>query len=360
VSFGRKLPPVDLSKAVTLVAPGTPLRDAIDSIIRAENGALIVVASPKRLGEQLISGGIRLECEFASMRLYELAKMDGAIIVAPDMSTIYYANTQLNPDPSLPSQETGMRHRAAHRTAQQSGALVIAVSERRKIVTLYLDNNQRYVLEDIRVVMNRAVSALTTLEKFTRRLRQEARLLSVHEYDGRVTLREVVGVVSIFEYTVRIAEEVEHYVKELGQEGRLVGMQLEQEFHPVRKPYEALVRDYVSEDISYEEARKRLEKLTLQQLPEPIEIKQALGYGQIEEPGSVLLEPRGYRQLERVPRLRGKLARQLVEEFGSLKQLMEASEEELDEVEGVGRAQAQNIHQSLRRKKEQDRSNGTV
>jgi diadenylate cyclase len=356
VSFGRKLSPVDLSKAVTLVAPGTPLRDAIDSIIRAENGALIVVASPKRLGEQLISGGIELECEFAPMRLYELAKMDGAIIVAPDMSTIYYANVQLTPDPSLPSQETGMRHLAAHRTAQQSGALIIAVSERRKVVTLYLGNNRPYILEDIRVVLDKAVSALTTLEKFTRRLREEARLLSIHEYDGTVTLREVAGVVSMFEYTVRIAEEVEQYIEGLGQEGRLVGMQLEQEFHRVPKPYEALLRDYISDDISYEEARKRLGELTLQQLSEPIEITQPLGYGQIEEPGSIFLEPRGYRQLERVPRLRGKLAQRLVEEFGSLKQLMEATEEELDEVEGVSRGRARDIHQNLRRKKEQDRS----
>jgi diadenylate cyclase len=136
----------------------------------------------------------------------------------------------------------------------------------------------------------------------------------------------------------------------------LVGMQLEQEFHRVPKPYEALLRDYISDDISYEEARTRLGKLTLQQLSEPIEIDQALGYGQIEEPGSIFLEPRGYRQLERVPRLRGKLAQRLVEEFGSLKQLMEASEEELDEVEGVSRGQARDIHRNLRRKKEQDRS----
>ena len=155
---------------------------------------------------------------------------------------------------------------------------------------------------------------------------------------------------------MRIAEEVEQYIKGLGQEGRLVCMQLEQEFHRVPKPYEALLRDYISDDIGYEEARKRLGKLTLQQLSEPIEITQPLGYGQIEEPGSIFLEPRGYRQLERVPRLRGKLARRLVEEFGSLKQLMEASEEELDEVEGVSRGRARDIHQNLRRKKEQDRS----
>ena len=359
MSPARNLP-ADLSEALMLVAPGKPLRRAIDNVIQAENGALIVVANLTRLEEQLISGGIEIESEFTPMRLYELAKMDGAIIVAPDMSTIYYANAQLSPDPSLPSQETGMRHLAAHRSAQQSGALIITVSERRKVVTLYLGNNQPYILEDIAVVSNRATSALTTLEKFTRRLREEARLLSIHEYDGTVTLREVVGVVSMFEYTVRIAQEVEHYVKVLGQEGRLVGMQLEQEFHRVPKPYEALLRDYVSEDNSYEEARERLEKLTLQQLAEPIEIIQALGYGQIEQPGSVFLKSRGHRQLERVPRLRGKLAQRLVEEFGSLKQLMEASEEELDKVEGVSKPQARDIHRSLRLKKEQDRSNEIV
>jgi diadenylate cyclase len=157
--------------------------------------------------------------------------MDGAIVVSPDISAIHYANVQLSPDPSLESEETGMRHLAAHRTAQQTGSLVIAVSERRRVVSLYQGSYGPLVLEDIGVVLSKANSAIATLEKYTRRLREEARALTVHEYDGAVTLREVVGAVGTFEYSARIAEEIEAYVRELGSEGRLVEMQLEQAFH---------------------------------------------------------------------------------------------------------------------------------
>ena len=276
----RKLPE-ELAGALQLVAPGTDLREAIENIIRAHNGALIVVSRPEKLERMgIVSGGMRLNLEFAPMRLYELAKMDGAIVLSPDMSVIHYANVQLSPDPTLESQETGMRHLAGHRAAQQSGDLVIVVSERRRVVSLYQGEHGPLVLEDIGVVLSKANSAIATLEKFTRRLREEARSLTVHEYDGAVTLREVVGAVGTFEYTVRIAEEVEAYVRELGNEGRLVEMQLEQAFHGVPEQYDALIR-----------------------------------------------------------------------EFGSLKDLLEASEAELDEVDGVGQARARAIQRGLERQR---------
>jgi diadenylate cyclase len=130
--------PAELSGALDLVAPGTEFRDGIDNIIRAQNGALVAVANPYKLERlNLISGGIKIEAEFTPMRLYELAKMDGALIVSPDLSYIHYANAQLTPDPTLPSEETGLRHLAGHRTAQQTGDLVVVVSERRRIVSLY-------------------------------------------------------------------------------------------------------------------------------------------------------------------------------------------------------------------------------
>src|SRR3712207_5192359 len=228
----RRHLPAEVSDALELVAPGTGLREAIENIIRAHNGALIVVSHPEKLERLgLISGGMKIGLELAPMRLYELAKMDGAIVVSPDISTIHYANMQLNPDPALASEETGMRHLTAHRTAQQTGDLVIAVSERRRVVSLYCGPYGPHILEDIGVVLSKANSALATLEKFTRRLRDETRMLTVHEYDGVVTLREVVAAISTFEYSVRIADEIEAYVRELGSEGRLVAMQLEQHFH---------------------------------------------------------------------------------------------------------------------------------
>ncbi len=344
--------PAELTGALALVAPGTEFRDAIDNIIWARNGALLVVANPRKLESMnVISGGIKIGCEFTPMRLYELAKMDGALIVSPDVSYIHYANVQLTPDPTFPSGETGLRHLAGHRAAQQTGDLVVVVSERRRIVTLYRGSYGPHVLEDIGVVLSKADSALATLEKFTRRLREEARVLTLHEYDGVVTLREVVGAVATFEYTVRIADEIENHVRELGQEGRLVEMQLEQAFHNVPEQYDALIRDYAAEELSHKEIQARLHELSNEELSDPMELAQVLGYDSVGPTEEFFLKPRGYRQLVRVPRLPGRVAEKLIEEFGTLKELLEATEEDLDYVEGVGQARARAIRRNLKRQR---------
>jgi diadenylate cyclase len=337
---------------LALVAPGTGLREAIDNIIWARNGALVVVANPRKLESMnVVSGGLRIDCEFTPMRLYELAKMDGALIVSPDVTYIHYANTQLTPDPTFPSEETGLRHLAGHRTAQQSGDLVVVVSERRRVVTLYRGPYGPHVLEDIGVVLSKANSALATLEKFTRRLREEARVLTLHEYDGVVTLREVVTAVATFEYTARIADEIENHIRELGQEGRLVEMQLEQAFHNVLEQYDALIRDYAAEGFDYTQIRERLHELSNEELSDPEEIARVLGYDSVGPTEEVFLKPRGYRQLVRVPRLPGRVAEKLIEEFGTLKELLEATEDDLDDVEGVGQARARAIRRNLKRQR---------
>ena len=244
-----------------------------------------------------------------------------------------------------------MRHLAAHRTAQQTGSLVVAVSERRRVVSLYQGSYGPHVLEDIGVVLTKANSAIATLEKFTRRLREEARNLTVHEYDGAVTLREVVGAVGTFEYSARIAEEIEAYVRELGSEGRLVEMQLEQAFHGVPEQYEALLRDYVAEETDYRVVREELRTLSAEQLSDPAAIAHALDYGSAGQLEELFIKPRGYRQLERVPRLPRRVAESLIREFGSLEEILGATEEQLDEVEGVGQARARTIQRGLERQR---------
>ena len=348
--------PAEMTGALELVAPGTELREAIDNIIWAHSGALIVVANPRKLERlELISGGIKLDTEFTPMRLYELAKMDGALVVSPDISHIHYANAQLSPDPTLPSEETGLRHLAGHRTAQQTGDLVVVVSERRRIVSLYRGFYGPHVLEDISVVLSKAGSALATLEKYTRRLREEARALTLHEYDGAVTLREVVGALATFEYTVRIAGEIENHVRELGREGRLVELQLEQAFHDVPEQYDALIRDYAAESVDHEEVRARLHELSGEKLSDPMVMAEVLGYNNTGPLAEFFLKPRGYRQLVRVPRLPSRVAEKLIEEFGTLRELLEATEEDLDEVEGVGQARARTIRRNLERQRSLER-----
>ena len=356
---GRRHLPEALADALAIVAPGTDLREAIENIIRAHNGALIVVSLPEKLERLgIISGGMKIGLEFAPMRLYELAKMDGAIVVSPDLSTIHYANVQLNPDPALESDETGMRHLTAHRTALQTGDLVISVSERRMVVSLYRGPYGPHVLEDIGVVLSKANSAIATLEKFTQRLREEARVLTLHEYDGAVTLREAVGAISTFEYSVRIAEEIGAYVRELGSEGRLVELQLEQAFHGVPEQYDSLLKDYAEEGVDCKQLRKELRQLSYEQLSDPVEITQLLGYGSVGQIEDFFLKPRGYRQLVGVPRLPRKVAQNLIDEFGSLEGLLDASEQELDEVEGVGQARARAIQRGLDRQRNLETSGG--
>jgi diadenylate cyclase len=347
----RNLPP-ELSDALELVAPGTELRDAIENVIRAHNGALIVVSHPEKLERlALISGGMKLGLQYAPMRLYELAKMDGAIVVSPDIRVIHYANVQLSPDPTLESEETGMRHIAAHRTAQQTGDLVIAVSERRRVVSLYQGPYGPYILEDIGVALSKANSALATLEKFTSRLRDETRILTIHEYEGTVTLREVVNVIATFEYSARIADGIMEYVRELGSEGRLIEMQLEEAFHGIPDQFDALLRDYVDEGVDWREAKEALKRFSSEELSETMEITQLLGYGSVGQTEDFYLKPRGFRQLGRVPRLPRKVAENLIHEFGSLEGLLDATEAELDEVEGVGQARARAIHRGLERRR---------
>jgi diadenylate cyclase len=348
----RRTRMAELSEALKIVAPGTDLRSGIDNVIRAGNGGLIVVADPESLGESLVSGGFELGCRFTAMRLYELTKMDGAIVVSTETSTIHHANAQLNPDPNLPSGETGMRHLAAHRTARQTGALAIAISARRKVVTLYLGDNPPRILEDIRVVLGKAESAVATLAKFARRLREQLGLLSLHEYDDTVTLREVVEIVRTSEYAIHITEEIESYLEELGEEGKLIGLQLGQVSYWVPDEHTALLRDYMAAETDYEEAKTRLRMLETDRLPDPAILAEILGYGREKLFDNVRVRPRGYRQLARVPRLPQRIADRLVDEFGSLKRLTEASERELVGVEGVGKVRARAIRRNLGRPEE--------
>src|ERR687890_887807 len=215
-----------LLDALQRIAPGSELRQAIDDVIRSHEGALIVVGDPGALSF-LYSGGMRLDQPFTPQFLYELAKMDGAIIVNPTLTKIAWANVQLMPDPTISSAETGTRHRTAERVSKQTGALVIAISQRRDVVSIYLDG-AKYILEDIPNVLAKANQALATLEKYRSRLEQVSTRLTALEFEGGVTLHDVLTVLQRAELVTRMAVEIERYIVELGTEGRLIEMQLEE------------------------------------------------------------------------------------------------------------------------------------
>src|SRR5688572_17090569 len=232
-----------LVKALEMVAPGTQVREGIDNIVHARTGGLIIIGDPDELSF-LFSGGIKLDIDYTPAILYQLAKMDGAISLNVPATKIAWANVQLMPDPTIISSETGTRHRTAERVSKQTDAMVIAVSQRREVVSLYVDGS-KYILEDIPVVLAKANQALATLDKYRTRLDQVSTRLTALEFEGGATLHDVLTVLQRSEMVTRMAVEIERYIVELGTEGRLIEMQLEETMVGVAGDKQALLRDYI-------------------------------------------------------------------------------------------------------------------
>ncbi len=329
------------------VAPGTALREGIDRIIKAGMGAIIVVGDDGM--EPLVSGGFRLATNFTAQRLSEVAKMDGAIIVDEGVDRIVYANVQLVPDPSVPTSETGTRHRTAERVARQTTKPVISVSESMRIVTLYVDDT-KHVLEEISSILFRANQALATLERYRIRLNEVSAALSALEVENMVTVRDVLVVLQRVEMVRRIADEIEAYVAELGSDGRLLQLQLYELMHQVESERALVVRDYQPD------RRRKVETILSDLAAIPAErlldlstLAQGLGQHDANNSYDELVAPRGYRLLSRIPRLPDRMTERLVAKFGSLQRLMNATLAELDDVEGIGETRARSIREGLAR-----------
>jgi diadenylate cyclase len=337
--------------AVGRIAPGTALRSAIDDIIRSREGALIVIGEPNELAF-LFSGGIKLEVPFTPQLLYELAKMDGAIIVNAGCTKLAYANVQLMPDPTIASNETGTRHRTAERVAKQTEALVISISQQRETVTVFVGQS-RYQLEPIADVLAKTNQALATLETYRARLEQVLTRLTALEFQNAVMLDDVLVVLQRAELTTRMAEEVERACVELGEEGRLIRMQLEELVADVPDEKAALVYDYHAEGGAprTQEGLEALAELPYNQLLE-FELLAVLGYPASVNPLDHAVSPRGYRVLSHIPRLPDGVVKRVVASLDGLDGIVRASQRELEAVEGVGTVRAREIREGLRRLQE--------
>ncbi|MDP4604233.1 MAG: DNA integrity scanning diadenylate cyclase DisA, partial [Solirubrobacteraceae bacterium] len=267
-----------LVRALEMVAPGTALREGIDNVVHARTGALVVVGDPEEISF-MFSGGIRLDIDYSPAFLYQVAKMDGAIILNANATKIAMANVQLLPDPTILSLETGTRHRTAERVSKQSESLVIAISQRREIVSLYVDG-AKYILEDIPTVLAKANQALATLDKYRLRLDQVSTRLTALEFEGGATLHDVLTVLQRSELVTRMAAEIESYIVELGAEGRLIEMQLEETLFGTAADKAALVHDYLvdEEDVNFAQALEQLGRIDHQDLLDFGRLAELLGY----------------------------------------------------------------------------------
>jgi diadenylate cyclase len=264
--------------ALKMVAPGTRLREGLDSVLRAKTGGLIVIGDSEEI-MRLVEGGFELNAEYAPPSLYELAKMDGAIVLSKDAKKILYANAQLIPDPSVPSVETGIRHRTAERMARQTGTLVIAISQRRGVITLYRGAN-RYSLQEIGVILSKANQAVQTLEKYKRVLDKALVNLTALEFEDLVTVYDVVLVVQRGEMVLRIVRELNNYISELGTEGRLIIMQVEELVTNVQDDLTRVVQDYLESGTKKaEEVLQTIANWSSDDLLELSNFSRVLGWG---------------------------------------------------------------------------------
>jgi diadenylate cyclase len=346
----RKNP--ELLDAIAKVAPGTGLREAVDDVIRSHEGALIVVGDPNELSF-LYSGGIRLDAPFRPQLLYELAKMDGAIIVDEAIKRLAWANVQLMPDPTIPSNETGTRHRTAERVAKQTGALVVSVSQQRETVTIFV-GPARYQLDPVADVLAKTNQALGTLDTYRQRLEQVLTRLTALEFQNAVVLDDVLVVLQRAEMTSRMAQRITRDCVELGSEGRLIRLQLEELVGDVPGERDAIVRDYAVLGAGDEatDALAELAALSYQELLEFGRLAEVLGYDRGINPLDQTVVARGYRTLIHIPRLPEPLVRRVVSNLGSLEAVVRASQRELESVEGVGTVRAREIREGLRRLQE--------
>ncbi|MFN2628039.1 MAG: DNA integrity scanning diadenylate cyclase DisA [Gaiellaceae bacterium] len=339
-------------RAIETVAPGTELRQAIDDVIRSHEGALIVIGDPHELSF-LYSGGIRLEAPFRPQLLYELAKMDGAIIVDTAVKKLAWANVQLMPDPTIASNETGTRHRTAERVAKQTGALVISISQQRETVTIFC-GPVRYQLDPIADVLAKTNAALGTLETYRQRLEQVLTRLTTLEFQNAVVLDDVLVVLQRAEMTTRMADWIERDCAELGAEGRLIRLQLAEFVGDVPRERDAVVRDYHAAGGAKESlpALEALGGLRYHDLLEFERLSELLGYSRTVNPLDHAVSPRGYRVLSHIPRLPESVVNRVVGNLGTLDSVVRASQRELEAVDGVGAIRAREIREGLRRLQE--------
>ena len=342
----------ELLAALRRIAPGTDLRQGMDDIIRSREGALIVIGDPSELSF-LFSGGIRLDVPFTGQLLYELAKMDGAIIVNPTSSKLAYANVQLMPDPTIPSVETGTRHRTAERVAKQTGALVISISQQRSTISVYVGPT-RYQLDAVPEVLAKTNQALATLETYGQRLQQVLTRLTALEFQNAVVLDDVLVVLQRAEMTTRMAAEIERDCIELGAEARLIQMQLHELVGDIPAERAMVVHDYHADGTGprAELSLEGLHALPYRQLLESERLAELLGFSREVNPLDHSVVPRGLRILTRIPRLPDGVIKKVVGDLGDLDAIVRASQRDLETISGVGAVRAREIREGLRRLQE--------
>lgn len=340
-----------MKRALQSIAPGTALREGLGRIQRSHTGALIVLGYNDEI-RALCSGGFDVDVPFTAARLRELCKMDGAVVIDPDHWRIRLANVQLLPDPSIPTTESGMRHRTAQRTARQTGVPVLSVSASMRRITVFM-GDIHHVVEEPEVLMARANVAIDTLDRYTQRLDEVLQTLTVMELQASATIRDVATVLQRMEMIRRISTEITSFLDELGSESRLLALQMDDLLHGSASQRALVLRDYVSSPEDVSRAELTLSELSGDKLVNLVDVANVLALGVFDVTDlDRVMNPRGYRALSLVPRIPWTVMKDVVGHWKTLPELLKASIDDLQEVESIGPYRAKLIHDSLLRQQE--------
>ena len=335
-----------LRSALQDIAPGTALREGLERIQRSHTGALIVLGFSPEL-QELCSGGFDLDVEFTASRLRELCKMDGAVIIDPTNWRIRKANVQLFPDQSIPTDESGMRHRTAQRTAYQTHLPVLSVSASMRLISIYV-GKYHHIVEEPEALLSRANLAVDTLDRYSQRLDEVLQTLTILEMRDSATIRDVATVMQRMEMIRRITSEINEYLEELGSEGRLLALQVDDLVRGAGLERALVLRDYIRDSSAVATAEAALSELASDRLVDLAAIANVLGLG-VYDPSDLdrMIQPRGVRALSLVPRLPWNVIKEITSHWENLADLREASVEDLQQIEGIGPYRAKLIRETL-------------
>lgn len=316
------------------------MRHALDRIIQQGKGGLLVLGQNAKVNSAS-SGGFKLtNAQFTPARLSELSKMDGGIVLDNGWSEIIAANVHFIPDGSIETDETGARHRTAERLAKETETPVVAVSEGRRVATLFY-GDQKIELAAPTEVAAYVNQELQSLERLRSRLDEAENRLSRLEVTGLASYRAVVTVVQRAELVDRLGSVIRDRTRTLGDEGRIATLQLNDLLAGVVSTEELVLQDYIKplRSGSVPRAVERLEDLSDPDLDDASRVAKELGFSDLDDPA----EPRGHRLLSLVGRLPDSVREDIVRHFGSVTRLLRASEEQLIAVEGVGETRAKQL-----------------
>ncbi len=309
----------EITDVLKSIAPGTLLRTGIETVQKARTGGLIVVYN--EFVENLFEGGFKINARFTPQRLFELGKMDGAIILSKDLKKILHSNVLLTPNNSIPSNETGTRHKAAERTAKQANTMVIAISQRRDEITLFY-KNIKYILRDTNEIIRRATSTLQILEKHKEVFEKNKNELDEEELKNNPRINKALLVIQRGMIILKLSEIMKGYTIELGVEGTIVKARLKEILQRLEKDVDEVIKDYSR--LGFAKSKKIVSILSYDELLEIENIKQCLGLSNESEN----ISPKGHRVLEKTGISERDIGT-LVKNFKNLNSILHIKKEEL-------------------------------